>query len=142
MVSDSRFLGKIYRDGQVICRQGELGECMYIIQEGQAEMIFRSGNKEFCLGVLNAGEFFGEAELLGEGVRPATLRAVEVAVVLTVDKRTFLHRLHEDPSFAVKVIRRMSRRILQLERALIRCAQLPQFEEVSMVGKAGAGPSA
>ncbi len=134
MVSDSRCLGKIYRDGGVICRQGELGECLYVIQEGQAEIMVRQGDKEFCLGVLEAGDFFGEAELLEQGVRSATLRAVEAVVVLTVDKRTFLHQLHEDPSFAVKIIRKMSRRILELERALIRCAARPECEGISVAG--------
>ncbi len=132
MVSDSRCLGKIYRDDAVICRQGELGECLYVIGEGQAEVIVRRGDKEFCLGVLEAGDFFGEAELLEPGVRPATLRAVGAAVVLTVDKRTFLHQLHEDPSFAIKIIRRMARRIRHLEQALIRCAGLPACEGTSV----------
>ncbi len=143
MVSDSRCLGKIYRDDALICRQGELGECLYVIGEGQAEVIVRRGDKEFCLGVLEAGDFFGEAELLEPGVRPATLRAVGAAVVLTVDKRTFLHQLHEDPSFAVKIIRRMARRIRHLEQALMRSADLAAFEGLSVfASKEALKPSA
>ncbi len=137
MVSDSRCLGKIYRDGDVICRQGELGECMYMVSEGQAEIMVRSGDKEFCLGMLEAGDFFGEAELLEQGVRRATLRAVGAAIVMTIDKRTFLHQLHEDPSFAVKLIRRMSKRIKELESALIRCAALPACEGLSVADREG-----
>ncbi len=132
MVSDSRCLGKIYRDGDVICRQGELGECMYMVSEGQAEIMVRSGDKEFCLGMLEAGDFFGEAELLEQGVRRATVRAVGAAIVMTIDKRTFLHQLHEDPSFAVKVIRRMAQYIQQLEHALIRSSGMAAVEEASI----------
>lgn len=120
MLSDSRCLGRIYREGAVVCRQGELGECMYMVSEGQVEIMVRDGDKEFCLGVLETGDFFGEAELLQQGVRRATLRAVGDCIVMSIDKRTFLHRLHEDPSFAVNVIRKMSKRIQGLEQALIR----------------------
>lgn len=130
MVSDSRCLGRIYRDDAVICRQGELGECAYVIQEGQAEVIVRLGDKEFCLRVLEAGDFFGETELLEPGIRPATLRAVGAAIVITIDKRTFLHQLHEDPSFAVRMIRKMARRIQQLEHTLMRSADPAAFEEI------------
>ena len=104
----------------MICRQGELGECMYMVSEGEVEVMVRNGDKEFCLGVLQAGDFFGEAELLKQGVRRATLRAVGDCIVMTIDKRTFLHRLHEDPSFAVNVIRKMSKRIQELEQVLMR----------------------
>jgi CRP/FNR family cyclic AMP-dependent transcriptional regulator len=128
MLSGSRYLGNIYRDGDVVCRQGELGECMYMVQEGRVEIMVRRGDKEFCLGMLEKGDFFGEATLLEQAVRPATLRAVGDAVVLTVEKKAFLHRLHEDPSFAVKIIRKMSRRIHQLEQSLMRSADMPELE--------------
>jgi len=135
MVSDSRCLGRLYQDGGVICRQGELADCMYVIQEGQAEVMVRLGEKEFCLAVLGAGDFYGPAELLEQGVRLATVRAVGYAIVLTIDRRTFLHQLHEDPSLAMRVIRNMSRRIHQLEQALMRSADLAALEEISLAVK-------
>jgi CRP-like cAMP-binding protein len=135
MVSDSRCLGRLYRDGDVICRQGELADCMYVIQEGQAEVMVRHGEKEFCLAVLGAGDYFGQAELLEQGARLATLRAVGSAAVLTIDRRTFLRQLHEDPSLGMRVIRNMSRRIHHLEQALMRSADLAALEEISLAVK-------
>jgi len=32
-------LGKVYQDGDVIIRQGDVGDCMYVIQEGQVEVV-------------------------------------------------------------------------------------------------------
>ncbi len=121
-------LGRQYRDGEVIVRQGELGDCMYLIQEGEVEVIQRSGDKEFCLAVLKAGDFFGEMALLEKEVRPATVRALGNAYVLSLEKRTFLHRMHEDASFAFRIIKKMSQRIRQLEAALVRTADIGTLE--------------
>ena len=137
MISDSRCLGKTYSDGDVICHQGELANCMYLVQKGQAEIIVRAGSREFCLGVLEAGDFFGEAELLEHGVRRATLRAVGTATVISVHKRTFLHQLHEDSSFAVKIVREMARHIQRLEQALMRSADLAAFDAISTADQEG-----
>jgi CRP-like cAMP-binding protein len=53
-------LGKTYQDGDVIIRQGEVGDCMYVIQEGQVEIILESQGKEIQLQVHGPGAFFGE----------------------------------------------------------------------------------
>jgi CRP-like cAMP-binding protein len=116
-------LGRWFKDGQVICRQGELGDCLYIIGRGQVELMRRDGSAEFCLRVLETGDIWGESGLLERGhVRTATARAIGDVCVLTIEKRMFLDRIHEDPSFALKIMRKMSHRIRELENALVRTA--------------------
>ncbi len=122
----SALLGKQYRDGEIVCHQGELGNCMYIVQFGSVELIRRDNENEFCLGVVGTGDSFGEAALLELELRPFTARAVGETVVLSVDGRAFLSRIHEDASFALNIIRKMSRRIRDLESALIRSTDLSQ----------------
>jgi CRP-like cAMP-binding protein len=111
-------LGKIYHDGDVIVRQGEMGECMFIIQDGVAEVLQRKEDKEYCLAVLSEGECFGEMALFEKEVRSATVRARGDVRVLTVDKRLFLRRVHEDPSLAFNILQKMSHRIRELNGAL------------------------
>lgn len=113
-------LGKLYRDGEVIIHQGELGECMYVVQQGEVEVVQRRNDKEFCLAVLHDGEFFGEMAIFGKDVRTATVRAVGDATVLTLERRNLLRRMHEEPSLAFLLLHKMSSRIRELERALIR----------------------
>lgn len=124
----SGILGKQYQDGEVIVRQGELGDCMYVIQEGEVEVIQRHGEKEFCLAVLGPGDFFGEMAVLDKEIRPATVRALGNTFVLSLEKRTFLQRMHEDASFAFRIIKKMSHRIRQLEAALVRTADISTLE--------------
>jgi CRP-like cAMP-binding protein len=114
-------LGKTYRDGEVIVHQGEAGDCMFVIQAGEVE-VFRENDKqrEIRLAVLHEKDFFGEMALFDREVRSATVRALGEARVLTVDRKSFLRRVHEDPSLAFRVVEQMSHRIRDLDAELTR----------------------
>lgn len=114
-------LGKIYRDDEVIVHQGEAGDCMFVIQAGKVE-VFRENDKrgEIRLAVLHEKDFFGEMALFDREVRSATVRALGEARVLTVDRKSFLRRVHEDPSLAFRVVEQMSHRIRELDAELTR----------------------
>jgi CRP/FNR family cyclic AMP-dependent transcriptional regulator len=118
-------LGKRYREGELIVRQGEMGSCMYVLQEGEVEVLFRDGDKEVCLAVLAEGDFFGEMGLFEQEVRSASVRALGDVRALTIDKRTFLRKVHEDPSLAFNILQRMSHRVRELNAALIRLGSIP-----------------
>lgn len=113
-------LGKVYRDGEVIVHQGEAGDCMYVIQTGQIEVFQEKEGKEVRLAVLGEGDFFGEMALFEREVRSATVRALGDVRVLTLDKRTFLRRVHEDPSLAFRILQKMSYRIRELDAEIVR----------------------
>ncbi|MGE5265062.1 MAG: cyclic nucleotide-binding domain-containing protein [Acidobacteriota bacterium] len=107
-------LGKVYHDGETIVRQGEMGTCMYVVQEGQVEVVDDSNGHAVRLAVREAGDFFGEMAIFERDVRSATVRALGEARVLTVDDKTFLRRVHEDPSLAYRLVKTLSRRIRDL----------------------------
>jgi len=111
---ESRALGKQYQNGEVIVAQGEVGDCMYVIQDGQVEVIQKQGAGEVRLVVMGPGEFFGEMALFEREVRSATVRALGSARVLTIDKRTLLARVHEDPSLAYRMLQTLSSRLRKL----------------------------
>ncbi|MFQ5857941.1 MAG: cyclic nucleotide-binding domain-containing protein [Anaerolineae bacterium] len=113
-------LGRVYQDGEIIIRQGEVGDCMYVIQEGQVEVIAEKDGEEVRLAVRGAGEFVGEMAIFEREVRSATVRALGQARVLTVDKKNFLRRIHEDPSLAFRMVQTMSRRIRELSEEVAR----------------------
>ena len=108
-------LGTVYRAGETIVRQGEAGEHMYIIQSGRVEVVRESAAGQVRLAELREGDFFGEMALFDRDVRSATVRPVKEARVLTIDKKVFLRKIHEDPSLAFRIMQRMSRRIRDLD---------------------------
>jgi CRP-like cAMP-binding protein len=113
-------LGRVFQDREVIIRQGEEGTCMYVIQEGEVEVVKELDGKEVTLAVLGNGELFGEMAIFEREVRMATVRAKGTARVLTVDKKNFLRKIHEDPTLAFRVVQTMSRRIRKLSDEVAR----------------------
>lgn len=111
-------LGKVYGDGAVIIHQGEVGDCMFVIQSGQVEIVRADGGREVRLAVQGEGEFFGEMALVEHETRSATVRAVGEARVLTVDQRTFDRRIREDPSLAYRILQKMSERLRELNASV------------------------
>lgn len=113
-------LGKIYHDGEVIIRQGDVGDCMYVIQEGKVEVILETEDREVLLDVHGEGQFFGEMAIFDRDVRSATIRALGETRVLTVDRKNFMRRVHDDPALAFRLVETMSQRIRELVKVITR----------------------
>ena len=111
-------LGSVYKNGDVIVRQGELADCMYVVQSGEVEVVQATHGGEHRLAGLGTGDFFGEMAMFEKEVRSATVRAHGEARALKVDKRTFLRRIKEDPLLAVNLLQTMSQRIRDLNAKL------------------------
>jgi len=107
-------LGKVYQDGEIITRQGDVGEVMYVIQQGKVDVLMETNDRETLLRVAEEGEFLGEMAIFDHDVRSATLRAQGEVKVLTIDKKNFLKRIHEDPSLAFRIVQTMSKRVREL----------------------------
>jgi CRP-like cAMP-binding protein len=111
--------GTAYRAGETIVRQGEIGECMFVIQEGEVEVVRETDGDDVRLAVLGVGDFFGEMAILEQEVRSATVRALGEARALAVDKKTFHHRLRNDPTIALRILQGMSQRVRLLNDELV-----------------------
>lgn len=107
-------LGKIYQGGDVIIKQGEPGDCMYVIQSGEVEIIKNKDGNEIRIAVRKSGDFFGEMALFSREVRSATVKALGEARILTVDKKNLLKSIQKDPSLAFRIIETLSKRIRDL----------------------------
>ncbi len=113
-------LGRVYRDGEVVVRQGEAGDGLFVIQEGQLEILSEHGGRETRIRVAEQGELIGEMAVFERQVRSATVRALGEARVLTVDRKNFLRQINEDPSLAFRLVETMSRRIRELTAEVAR----------------------
>ena len=111
-------LGKQYNDGEVIIKQGDTGNCMYVIQSGEVEVIRDNEGKEVRLALRKEGDFFGEMALFSREVRSATIRALGDAKILTVDRKNLLKSIQKDPSLAFRIIETLSKRIRDLSEEI------------------------
>ena len=117
---DTGFIAKVYQDGDVIVRQGEVGECMHVIVSGKAEVLKQEGGRETRLAVLGQGDFFGEMAIFDRETRSATVRAMGEVKAMPLDKKILQKRVFEDPYLAFRILEKMSRRIRDLDYELAR----------------------
>jgi len=108
-------LGKNYHDGDLIVREGDSGDSMYVIQSGTVEIFQTKNGVDVHLNYLKEGDFFGEMAIFEKESRSASVRAVDDTRILTIDKKSFLKRIHEDPSLAFNIIQHLSQRLRQLD---------------------------
>jgi CRP-like cAMP-binding protein len=113
-------LGNEFEDGAFIIRQGDVGDCMYVIQEGEAEVVTHQDGRDVILAVRGTGDMVGEMALFEKQVRYADVRAKGRVRVLTVDKKNFLRRIHEDPSLAYRLVQTLSHRVRELSEEVTR----------------------
>jgi len=111
-------LGRLYKDGEIICSEGEDAGSMYVIQSGKAKVIKKTDEGEIALSTLSRGDFFGEMSLFDHQPRSATVVASGDARILKIDKKGFFARASEDPSFAFNILEGMSKRIRALDNEL------------------------
>ncbi|HVT10615.1 MAG TPA: FAD-dependent oxidoreductase [Polyangia bacterium] len=79
-----------FEAGQTVFSEGELGDRVYILLSGQAEVVRGNGNgAEKRLATLGPGECFGEMALLEMAPRNATVRCLQAMTVLSIPKREF-----------------------------------------------------
>ena len=112
---DTGALGRVYQDGEIIVREGEVGDCMFVIQEGDVEILCDDNGEEIHIATRHTGDFIGEMAIFDRDVRSATVRAKGEVRILTVDKKNFMSRIHEDPSLAFRIVETMSYRLRELQ---------------------------
>lgn len=89
-----------FSPGGVVVTQGEPGESFYLIRRGKAEvLVSAAGQEPQRVATLEEGGFFGEAALLTEEPRNATVRALEPLETYALSKADFQQAVAASASF-------------------------------------------
>ena len=96
--------------GDFIFEEGDEGAAMFIIQDGEVEILRSHAGELRTLAVLRPGEFFGEASLFEKSPREVSARARTSCKLIKIDPRTFDRILRENPAISVSMLRQLSRR--------------------------------
>ncbi|UCH78915.1 MAG: Crp/Fnr family transcriptional regulator [Candidatus Coatesbacteria bacterium] len=110
--------GRVYQPGEVIVREGDVGETMFIIQEGEIRIHKRIRDRETTLAVLKAGDFFGEMAIIDREPRSASASAVGTAKVLILSKDIFESQIKTNPKIIMSILRKMSERLRGADRQI------------------------
>jgi CRP/FNR family transcriptional regulator, cyclic AMP receptor protein len=84
-----------------IFSQGDPSDAVFYIQEGRVKLKVKSKQgKEAVIAILGAGDFLGEACLIGQAVCLATATTIAPTHILRIEKKEMLRVFHEEPTFA------------------------------------------
>jgi putative peptide zinc metalloprotease protein len=107
--------------GDDVIRQGETGDACYLLREGRVEIVAqKDGGEERNLATLGPGSLFGEAALLTDAPRNATVRATESCELLVLRRPDLLEAIGED--------RKTGERMLELLRLRDRPRRAPGIQ--------------
>jgi len=110
----------MFRKKHTIFSQGEVCDAVFYLQSGKVKLTVVSTNgKEATLGILGAGDFFGEGCLIGQTLRMTTATAVTEGAVLRVDKKSMMRVLHEERLFADTFVRYLLKQNIRREEDLV-----------------------
>jgi CRP-like cAMP-binding protein len=109
-----------YEVGQVIFRQGEPADAVFVIREGKVRItVVSEQGKEGVIAILEPEEFFGEGCLAGQPLHMATAEALTACVVTRIEKEVMIRELREKPVFSEQFMAFLLSRNVQIEAELI-----------------------
>ena len=95
---------KEFAPGQVIFRQGDVAEHVFIITKGQVEAVYADPAKgEVILAQLGPDEYFGETAILSHRPRQATVRAINAVELLVIHRTDFLRLYASLPRLRARI---------------------------------------
>jgi small-conductance mechanosensitive channel/CRP-like cAMP-binding protein len=107
----------IYGPGEVILRQGDPGDSLYVVRAGSVAVQVGSDGARREVATLTSGQFFGEMSLMTGETRAATVVAKTDCECYIVDKEAFREVLDERPELAGTISEILSRRQRALDGA-------------------------
>jgi len=107
-----RMVERNYAAGDLIVKQGQGGEGFYMLTAGKANATReRSDGEKVVVNSFDPSDFFGELALLDEdGIRTATITAIEPTTCLVLTRWDFLATLRQDADMAVEILQEMAKR--------------------------------
>lgn len=103
--------------GSFLTRQGQDGGLMFLLVEGEAEVLARddSADGHRVIGRLRAGDVVGELSLIDGQARSATVRAVTDVHVLEMVQDDFHKLITMSPKFVRNLLRALSLRVREMD---------------------------
>jgi pSer/pThr/pTyr-binding forkhead associated (FHA) protein len=104
--------------GDIIFSEGDIGTEMYIIQAGTVELFKEIAGETRVLATLEKGDFFGEMSVLEDLPRNASARAKTDVEVVRINGAMFDTMLKSNTEIAVRMMRKLSRRLREVTSML------------------------
>lgn len=119
--------------GQCVIQEGDPGDALYIVLDGELEITKRQGGQDVVLAVRSTGEFIGEMSLLEQAPRSASAHTLRDSRLLVISLAAFQTLLSCSPSAPLTILHTVTSRLRSTESMLM------QHEKMAALGTLAAG---
>ena len=103
-----------FHDGEVLCLQGEPGDSVFVIDEGEVDVSITVHGLPVRIATLGRNDIFGEMAVICNLPRTADVRARGPLTVLKIEADVFLQMVTGNPDSALGVMRVLAERLMRL----------------------------
>ena len=97
--------------GDVVVRQGDIGDAAYIVLDGSAEVLVDTPRGAFKVADIGRNDIIGEIAILIDSARTATVKATAPTVTLRISKDLFFRLVNEFPQIGIEIMRELAHRL-------------------------------
>ncbi|MCF8034951.1 MAG: cyclic nucleotide-binding domain-containing protein [Desulfarculaceae bacterium] len=110
----------LYEPGEMIIREGDSDGRLFVILEGQVEVVKNLGQANWRnLNRLGQGSYFGEMAVLGTSRRTASVVAVEQAKLMCLADFNLRAAMEKHPNIAIELLQTLAARLEEKEQRLL-----------------------
>jgi F420-non-reducing hydrogenase small subunit len=105
-------------EGDAVFREGDPGDALFLIEEGEIVISHGNGNDAEVIAYLGPGDFFGETSIITDQPRTAHAFATRQTYLLPVKKDDFLRRIQAEPELALYILQGLIIRLRKMLSAM------------------------
>lgn len=96
-----------FKEGEIIVKQGDTGDRLYIVKSGEAKVLIKRDGKEELVSYLGEGDYFGELALIRDEPRAATIIATQDTKCFSLNRHNFDQLIESAPKVKEQLIKRI-----------------------------------
>ena len=108
-----------FAKGEVIFRDGDDGECAYVVQSGSVDISKDADGHSVVLGTIRDAGMFGEMSLIDDAPRMATATAAEDTECIVIQKKEFQINLRGTPPFVTMLVHMLIKNVRSVSDQLV-----------------------
>lgn len=112
------FYYSVFAPGEILVVEGERGSTSYLIEEGEVEVLIRSGDGLMSVSTIQPGQMIGEVAMVTNEPRTASLVAKVPTTCLSFDRADFMKLMYDQPHRSLDMFKIFSKRLSESNRKL------------------------
>ena len=107
-----------FNPGDSLFHQGDVGDALYIIVDGDADVLVNAPDGPITVASMGKNDFVGDIAVLCDVPRTATVTAKSELTTMRISKELFFQLVSQFPQIAIEIMRELAHRLDTTTRQL------------------------